>query len=158
MHDSNNNHNHGGKRKGAGRPRGSKARTTIQKLLQQLPDDTPIDVLDAENFTRLAQHHAGHALAVLRAIAEDPKAPGHSRVQAAKALIEYGFGKPRVAGPAGAWDKDSKAPATVPVLPAGASIPLDYPWLLANDPEEANRLHAEHVATQEGGVVPKGAH
>jgi len=48
---------------------------------------------EGHSITYLARQHTGPALAVLREIVDDPKAPQAARVTAAQALLDRGYGK-----------------------------------------------------------------
>ena len=71
---------HGGKREGAGRPAGSKHRST--------PDQN-------ERITELAKTHCELALQVLVDVASKGKTDS-ARVSAANALLDRAFGRPSV--------------------------------------------------------------
>lgn len=134
---------HGGRRKGAGRRRGSKNKSTLERLINDRLPEGSVEVLDLDQARKLAAHHVGHLLQTLRDIAEDPKCPAHARVGAFRELREFGYGKSGVMQP----DKPPAAPEavrSVPVLPPGCTVPLDYPHLLAKTPEEANAIYAAH--------------
>lgn len=80
----------GGKRPGAGRKPGTAQVATTEKK---------------KGLAELAQAHTAAALKALADICKDPKAPAASRVQAASALLDRGYGKPvqsvEHAGPGG---------------------------------------------------------
>ena len=77
-----NNGNHGGRRRGAGRPPGSRNKETLAREER------------AKTLSALARENTDHALAALVEVAEDTSAPAAARVQAAKALLDRGWGRP----------------------------------------------------------------
>jgi hypothetical protein len=80
----------GGKRPGAGRPKGSRSRATIEHKA---------------TLEELARAHTATALSVLVEIASKPTATDSARVAAASAILDRGYGKPRqateISGPNG---------------------------------------------------------
>ena len=83
----------GGRRVGAGRPRGSVNRATIDAKTR---------------LSELARHHCGLALDVLASIAENGQSET-ARIAAACALLDRGFGKPREASVIQYADPDDSA-------------------------------------------------
>jgi hypothetical protein len=72
---------HGGRRKGAGRKRGSRTvHTTVSKFI--LADE--------------ARKYAQEALTLLVRLMEDKRHPGTTRLAAAKELLDRGYGKPTI--------------------------------------------------------------
>ena len=128
----------GGKRPGAGRPKGSRNRTTLAKLVG---GELHLQCLDDAELVAYARHHAAEIVTTLATMVHDPKVPAAARVNAGSLILGYAYGRPRPR-PSDAGDGKGTPPLapTVPVLPPGATIPEDYPWLMANSPEEANRL------------------
>jgi len=70
---------HGGKRPGAGRPQGAKARATIEQKA---------------TLEELARAHTDTALGVLVQVAQSSESDS-ARVAAANAILDRGYGKPR---------------------------------------------------------------
>lgn len=82
--------NRGGPRLGAGRPRGSKNKTTIAK-------EALAEVLDIDDADRIqsAVHRRGHQLLIeLERIALDPTQPVAARILAAKTALPFLVSKP----------------------------------------------------------------
>ncbi|MDT1061185.1 hypothetical protein RM190_04890 [Paracoccus sp. CPCC 101403] len=71
---------HGGKRAGAGRPAGAKARATIEHK---------------RTLSEMAQEHTEDAIRTLAEIMKDDAAPPNARVAAVNVLLDRGYGKPR---------------------------------------------------------------
>lgn len=69
----------GGKRPGAGRPKGSLSRATTKAKV---------------NLSELAQQHTEAALNTLVEVCNDKRAPHSARVTAANGLLDRGYGKP----------------------------------------------------------------
>lgn len=67
---------HGGKRPGAGRPKGSRNRTT-------------------KACEAVAREHAPRMFEVLAEVANDATEPAAARVAAAKAVLDRAYGRPR---------------------------------------------------------------
>ncbi len=74
--------NHGGRQPGAGRPPGSRNKETLAREER------------AKTLSALARENTEPALAALVEVAEDASAPAAARVQAAKALLDRGWGRP----------------------------------------------------------------
>ena len=69
----------GGARRGAGRPKGSKNKTTGEQKLK---------------LWELAMEAAPEALKTLISVAKDPQAPHAARVSAANSILDRALGKP----------------------------------------------------------------
>jgi hypothetical protein len=69
----------GGARRGAGRPKGSRDRTTIQH---------------GATLTQMARAFTPEALETLRTIRVDSEAPASARVAACNAILDRGWGRP----------------------------------------------------------------
>lgn len=93
--------NHGGKRPGAGRPRGARSKSTLEKVR-----DTALQlaVLEDNELTMLARDRVPELLALLVKIARDPGVSGAARVNAAQCVIAYAFGRPRLRAEASGSD------------------------------------------------------
>ena len=74
--------NHGGRRRGAGRPPGSRNKATLAREER------------AKTLSVLARENTESALAALLEVAQDTSAPAAARVQAAKALLDRAWGRP----------------------------------------------------------------
>ena len=74
----------GGKRPGAGRPKGVKSTVKVRG---------PVDKHVA--LSELAREHTADALKTLVDICKDKETPAAARVSAASALLDRGYGKPR---------------------------------------------------------------
>ena len=83
---------HGGYRKGAGRPAGSKSRA---------------DADDTKNLSEIARSHTEQAIYTLVDITKNGRTDA-ARVSAANAILDRGYGKPPV--------KDSLEPKTIPPM------------------------------------------
>ena len=78
-------HQHGGKRPGAGRPKGSKNKATIARL-------AVAEVLDVDERQTLeaAVHKRGHSLLLeMERIAHDPTQPLGARIAAARTVLPF---------------------------------------------------------------------
>jgi hypothetical protein len=112
----------GGRRPGAGRPKGSKS--TPQKLL----------------LAERAREYTETALNVLVQIAKDEKESAGARVSAATALLDRGYGRPWQAPP-------YEPPAVLPaadvqaVQPAPSSVPVGENVFPIFDAEELRRRY-----------------
>ena len=82
----------GGRRAGAGRPKGALNRGTLARLAS---GELKLPQLTRGEAIALARSKSADMLAVLCVIASDTKAPGAARVNAASAVLAYGFGRPR---------------------------------------------------------------
>jgi len=78
-------HNHGGVRRGAGRPKGSKNKTTIAR-------EAVAEILDIEDAAMMTAevHRRGHELlAEMERIASDPTQPVAARIMAARVALPF---------------------------------------------------------------------
>ena len=78
---------HGGKRRGAGRPKGSRNRATLAREAG-LPD-----------AVEAARAHAAQAFEVLAGVMGDTEAPASARVKAAGMLLDRAYGRAVPIGP-----------------------------------------------------------
>ena len=76
------NNGRGGRRRGAGRPNGSRNKATLAREA------------GAKTITELAREKTERALEVLESIMNDEKAPASVRVSAANALLDRAHGRP----------------------------------------------------------------
>jgi hypothetical protein len=77
--------NQGGKRRGAGRPKGSKNKTTIAR-------EVVAEIIDAPDPRKLASaiHKRGHAMLIeLERIVLDPTQPNAARIMAARTALPF---------------------------------------------------------------------
>ena len=73
---------HGGRRRGAGRPAGSRNRSTLAREA------------GAATLAELARESTADAITALREVMLDPEAPASARISAATALLDRGYGRP----------------------------------------------------------------
>lgn len=73
---------HGGRRRGAGRPAGSRNRATLAREA------------GAVTLTELARESTADAIAALRQVMLDTEAPASARIAAATALLDRAWGRP----------------------------------------------------------------
>ena len=97
----------GGKRKGAGRPAGSRNKSTLARLVGK---ELQLEVLDDAELVLLCRDRAPEVVSILVEIARDPDAPAQARVNSASLLLSYGYGRPGAKPPADLgtgreWDK-----------------------------------------------------
>ena len=76
------NNGKGGRRRGAGRPKGARNKATLARGS------------GAKSLTELAQEKTENALNVLESIMNDEKAPASVRVSAANSLLDRAHGRP----------------------------------------------------------------
>ena len=76
------NNGKGGRRRGAGRPKGARNKATLARAT------------GAKSLTELAQEKTENALEVLESIMNDENAPASVRVSAANALLDRAHGRP----------------------------------------------------------------
>ena len=119
---------HGGSRKRAGRPKGSKNKSTLARLVGK---ELGLEILDHADLVMLARDRAPEAIAVLVQIARDPNAPAQARVNSASLILGYGYGRPG-ASPS----PDAKPPAEW-LKPLAIVSPGDDGW---NPPPEIPEL------------------
>ena len=86
----------GGKRPGAGRPKGSRSRSTLAKLVG---GNLKLTVLDDGEFINLCRDQAPRLIQLLVKIANDPNVAGSARVGAATAVVNHAYGRPRLSVP-----------------------------------------------------------
>ena len=86
----------GGKRPGAGRPKGSRNKSTLAKIVGEALD---LEVLGDAELMMLCRDRAPDVLSILVKIANNERAPAQARVNAASTVLAYGYGRPRLAPP-----------------------------------------------------------
>lgn len=151
---------HGGSRKGAGRPKGSRNKATLARAAG-LPD-----------AVEAARAYAGQAFEVLAEVMGDSEAPASARVKAAGMLLDRAYGRPPALESRGRVETDAEAKARRDAAEAariegiaqalhGGGDALDLLGASARDMELARERFPDGVEvrrTPDGGTVTTVTH